>query len=63
MTSQTPLKAIRAKCLECCCGQRKQVELCTVDKCPLWPYRFGKGPDAAKRHGKVTERPVNESLY
>ena len=24
----TPIKAIRAKCLDCCCGSAKEVELC-----------------------------------
>lgn len=42
----TPLKAMRAKCLDCCCDQAKEVELCTCkDNCPLWPYRMGKMPE------------------
>lgn len=40
----TPMKAIRAKCLDCCYGQVKEVRLCSVEKCPLHPYRFGKRP-------------------
>lgn len=40
----TPVKAIRAKCLDCCCGQAKEVRLCPLKKCPLFPYRFGKRP-------------------
>lgn len=24
-----PVKAIRAKCLDCCCGSSNEVELCT----------------------------------
>ena len=40
----TPMKAIRAKCLDCCCGSFQEVRLCTVEKCPLYPYRFGKRP-------------------
>ena len=39
----TPMKAIRAKCLDCC-GSSHEVRLCTVEKCPLYPYRFGKRP-------------------
>jgi hypothetical protein len=38
----TRAKAIRAKCLDCCCGQAVEVRLCTVQKCPLFPYRMGK---------------------
>lgn len=45
----TPLKAMRAKCLDCCCDQAKEVELCTCkDNCPLWPYRLGKNPEGEK---------------
>lgn len=41
----TPIKAIRAKCLDCCCGSSNEVKLCTAEKCALWPYRFGKNPN------------------
>lgn len=41
---KTPIKAIRAKCLDCCGGQYTEVERCTVPDCPLFPYRFGKRP-------------------
>lgn len=40
----TPLKAIRAKCLECCCGSASEVKQCTVDHCPLYCYRDGHNP-------------------
>lgn len=39
-----PAKAIRAKCLDCCCDQVNEVKLCPVEDCPLWPFRFGKNP-------------------
>lgn len=38
----TPLKAIRAKCLDCCYDQAQEVKLCPCVDCPLYPYRFGK---------------------
>jgi hypothetical protein len=38
----TRAKAIRAKCLDCCCGQAVEVRRCTIKKCPLFPYRMGK---------------------
>ena len=41
----TPLKAIRAKCLDCCCGQYSEVKLCPVKDCPLYPYRDGHNPN------------------
>jgi len=40
----TPLKAIRAKCLDCVCFQREEVRLCPSEDCPLHPFRFGKNP-------------------
>ena len=39
-----PIKAIRMKCLDCCCGSGLEVELCTVTRCPLYPFRHGKNP-------------------
>ena len=41
---RTPVKAIRAKCLDCCCNQRLEVKLCPAKGCPLWPYRLGHRP-------------------
>ena len=43
----TPVKAIRKKCLDCCCGSHKEVNECTVIKCAIYPYRFGRRPDGA----------------
>lgn len=44
-----PLKAIRAKCLECCCDQVVEVRLCDMTDCPLWPFRMGRNPYRKKR--------------
>lgn len=41
----TPMKAIRAKCLDCCCWQQQEVRLCPATYCPLHPYRMGKNPN------------------
>lgn len=35
-------KAIRLKCLDCCCGNAAEVRLCEIRRCPLWRYRLGK---------------------
>ncbi len=40
----TPMKAIRAKCLDCSCGQVKEIRECRITSCALWPYRMGKRP-------------------
>lgn len=39
----TPLKAIKAKCLECSCGQITEVKNCPIKDCSLWEYRTGHG--------------------
>ncbi len=41
---KTPIKAIRAKCLDCSCWQVKEIRECPVNLCPLWHYRMGKRP-------------------
>jgi len=51
--SLTPVKAIRQKCLECSNWQPKEVRLCPIGDCAIFPYRFGtdpsrKGIDVAK---------------
>ena len=45
----TPIKAIRAKCLDCCCNNPNEVALCPCTDCSLYPYRFGKNPNIQKR--------------
>lgn len=46
-TPQTALKAIRAKCLDCCSGSFNEVRDCGLTDCPLFRYRLGKNPDSA----------------
>lgn len=38
-TSDELLTAIRANCLDCCGGSRREVKNCKIDYCKLWPYR------------------------
>jgi hypothetical protein len=42
--AMAPLKVIREKCLECCCGSTGEVRECPITTCPLWPYRMGTNP-------------------
>jgi len=53
MKTMTPLKAIRAKCLECSNGQPKEVRFCPVEDCQLFYYRFGKNPKREGIGGKI----------
>lgn len=41
----TPIKAIRAKCIDCMGGSVYEVALCPSKDCPLWAFRFGKNPN------------------
>lgn len=43
-------KAIRAKCLDCCCGQTAEVKKCTITKCPLYRYRLGYESNEEYKH-------------
>lgn len=45
--SMTPIKAIRAKCLDCS-EDKKEVRYCPAESCPLWPYRMGRRPKTRK---------------
>ena len=40
----SPLKAIRANCVDCMGGHARLVSSCELVDCPLWPYRMGKNP-------------------
>lgn len=46
----SPAKAIRAKCLDCRCGNSNEVKLCPCEDCTLHPFRFGKNPYTKPRH-------------
>lgn len=62
MANLTPLKAIRAKCLDCSCGQRQEVRCCPIKSCPLYEYRMGKRPATVEKHEqKKSRRFKNET--
>ena len=50
-------KAVRAKCLDCCCGMPSEVLKCVLVDCPLWPFRMGKNPF----HGAAGRKPKMKS--
>ena len=43
----TPLKAIRLKCLDCMGGDYAEVKRCDLTGCSLHPFRLGKNPNRA----------------
>ena len=46
---KNPLKALRARCLDCCCGMASEVRKCTAVMCPSWSFRMGTNPHREKR--------------
>lgn len=52
----TPLRAIRFKCLDCCCGSYYEVKMCTCENCSLYPFREGRNPFVAKREYTEEQR-------
>ena len=58
----SPIKAIRAKCLECCCGQANEVKLCPCTDCHLYPFRFGKNPYVNRRYTEEQKEQFRQQL-
>lgn len=51
----SPMKAIRANCLDCCGGSEAEVRRCHINTCPLHPFRFGKNPFNKRGKRNYTE--------
>ncbi|MBP3897147.1 MAG: hypothetical protein J6D57_04845 [Mogibacterium sp.] len=51
MAKLTPIKAIRAKCVDCSGGELREIRECPMTKCPIWPYRMGKRPKEDAKDG------------
>lgn len=47
----SPIKSIRAKCLDCCGGSESEARKCTALACPLWPLRMGRNVYHASAKG------------
>lgn len=60
----TPLRAIRLKCLDCCCGQAWEVRDCSCPDCGLYPYRLGKNPARArlKNNGSFAKNTAQRTI-
>lgn len=41
---RSPLRCIRAHCIECSGGSKAEVKYCTFTDCALYNFRFGKTP-------------------
>ena len=49
MKTSTPMRAIRAKCLECSNCSPKEARECHIADCALHPYRHGRRPSTEAR--------------
>ena len=58
---RTPIKAIRAKCLDCCSFQAQEVRLCPCHDCPLFPYRMGHNPKRKGMGGNIKTLSAEKS--
>ena len=61
MANLTPLRAIRANCIDCSGGSYKEVAKCQIPDCPLYIYRFGIRP-ATKEKRDVAKREKVKSV-
>lgn len=59
---QNPLKALRARCLDCCCNDASEVRKCVATNCPSWPFRMGKDPFRKKPVLSEVERQRRTAL-
>lgn len=58
----TPIKAIRAKCIDCTNKQYLEITECPVTNCSLYPYRHGKRPKKEVDNIKVNDTTkINKS--
>ena len=56
----SPLRAIRNKCIDCCCYSMHEVKLCSCKDCPLYPFRFGKNPFINRPKRELTDEQKQE---
>ena len=58
----TPIKAIRAKCLDCCCGSAATVKECMCTDCSLYPFRMGHNPNIKREYTEEQRKAAAERL-
>jgi hypothetical protein len=58
----TPMKAIRAKCIDCSGDNRSEVALCVVRDCPLWYYRSGKKTGMKRNFTEEQRKQASDRL-
>ena len=46
---KTPVRAIRAKCLDCSGDSSHEVKFCPITDCALYAYRMGRSPNRTRK--------------
>lgn len=54
-------KAIRLKCIDCCCGNMAEVRNCPSTNCPLWRYRMGHEENDELKPKKTSSKTTDFS--
>lgn len=55
----SPIRAIRAKCIDCSGGNAAEARKCVAFRCPLWAFRMGFNPFHGKAAGHRQDRPAD----
>jgi hypothetical protein len=53
-------KAIRLKCIDCCCGNMTEVRKCPAESCPLWRFRMGR--EIREENSEFSDEILDEDL-
>ena len=59
----TPMRAIRAKCIDCSGGDMREVRLCPSKTCELYPFRMGTNPFMSGLHKESTETNAQQTEH
>ena len=58
----SPLRAIRAKCLECSNYSAYEVRLCPIQDCDLYPFRMGRNPNRKRELSPEQREIISERM-
>ena len=56
------MKAVRAKCLDCCGGNKSVIPVCGIPNCPLYPFRLGKNPFRKREISEEERTKLSERM-
>lgn len=56
------IKAVRAKCLDCCGGNKSVISVCGISNCPLYPFRLGKNPNRTRNMTDEQRQAASERM-